>query len=43
MELLVLIFAIVVALAAFGLAAVRYGVDTRPSLPDDHAWESGAW
>ncbi len=26
---------IVIALVAFGLAAVRWGADTRPSLNDD--------
>ena len=34
MDLLILLFTVVIALAAFGLAALRWGVDSRDRLPD---------
>ena len=36
MDLLTVTTLIVSALAVVGLAADRWGVDSRPSLPDDH-------
>jgi hypothetical protein len=36
MDLLILFSIIVSALAAFGLAALRWGVDSRDRLPDTH-------
>ena len=36
MDLLILTTLITAGLAAFGLAAARWGADSRPSLPDDH-------
>jgi nitrogen fixation-related uncharacterized protein len=32
----ILVVGVVVALAGLGLAALRWGVDTRPGLLDDH-------
>ncbi len=36
MDLLTLTSLVVSALAVLGVAATRWGVDSRPSLPDDH-------
>jgi hypothetical protein len=36
MDLLTVTTLIVSALTVLGLAAERWGADTRPSLPDDH-------
>lgn len=37
MEALVMILVLVVALAMLGTASLRWGADSRPALPDDHA------
>jgi hypothetical protein len=36
MEALVMILTIIVGLVALDVAALRWGIDTRPMLPDDH-------
>jgi len=36
MDLLLITLIIITGLVALAMAAVRWGVDTRPSLPDDH-------
>ena len=36
MDLLLAITIFVTSLAGLGYAALRWGVDTRPCLPDDH-------
>lgn len=36
MDLLTLTSLVVSALTVLALAAARWGVDSRPSLPDDH-------
>ena len=36
MDLLLVAIAVVGGLAAFDLAALRWGVDSRDALPDDH-------
>lgn len=37
MEALVILLVVLIALAVLDLAAVRWGVDSRPRLTDDHA------
>ncbi len=37
MDILILPAILIGALVAFDLAALRWGVDSRPSLRDDHA------
>lgn len=36
MEVLLVLLTIIVALVAFDLLALRYGVDSRPGVGDDH-------
>jgi hypothetical protein len=36
MDLLLALLILITSLAALGYAALRWGVDTRPCLPDDH-------
>jgi hypothetical protein len=36
MDLLLITLTIITGLVALAIAAGRWGVDTRPSLPDDH-------
>ena len=36
MDALVILLVVVIALVALDLAALRWGVDSRPSLSDDH-------
>jgi hypothetical protein len=36
MDLLFLTTIVTAGIAAFGLAAVRWGADTRPGVSDDH-------
>ena len=33
---------VIAALVAFDLLALRYGVDSRGSVGDDHAWHIGS-
>ena len=37
MEALVVVLIVVVGLMVFDVSALRWGVDSRASLPDDHA------
>ena len=36
MDAILIVSTIVVALVAFDLAALRWGVDSRPTIGDDH-------
>jgi hypothetical protein len=36
MEALVVFLAVIVGLLGFDLAALRWGVDSRSAMPDDH-------
>ena len=36
MEAIVMVVAFVAGLIALGATSVRWGVDSRPQLPDDH-------
>ena len=36
MEAIVMFLAVIIGLMAFDLAALRWGVDSRGMLPDDH-------
>ena len=37
MEAIFVFAAIIAALVGFDLAAMRWGADSRPGMPDDHA------
>ena len=36
MDAIVMVVALISTLAALGATSVRWGVDSRPQLPDDH-------
>jgi len=36
MDAIVMVVALITGLAALGATSIRWGVDSRPQLPDDH-------
>ena len=36
MDAIVMVVALITSLAALGATSIRWGVDSRPQLPDDH-------
>lgn len=36
MEAVVMVLILIVGLAGLGVASIRWGVDSRPCMPDDH-------
>ena len=41
MEAIILLGVIVVALLTFDVTSMRFGVDSRDAIGDDHAWSTG--
>lgn len=36
MEAIVMVLILIIGLSAFGISSVRWGVDSRPAMTDDH-------
>lgn len=36
MESIVMVLVLIIGLAVLGTSSIRWGVDSRPAMPDDH-------